>query len=227
MSPGSARRRVAVVAALVGSLSVSAACGVPLDSQPRTLHRSAVAQPKSEPRSGSTSTYLYFLANGKIVAAARAVADLQPATVLTALIADLTAEETASQLVSQIPRGTSLRSATVNGSVLTVDLSTGFDDLVGTARGQAAGQIVLTATELPNIEEVSFLVDGKPSKVYSSVNGDTNRVRACDFLPLLASNDDMRVDQLWPAAVRHVNGLRLSLMSRCPDSPTNRTTSAR
>lgn len=216
-------RRILAAALMAACLvTTPLACGVPLDGQPRMLHRSAVAKPKREPQSGSTSTYLYFLANGKIVAAARAVADLRPQTVLTALIDNLTPEESASQLVSQIPRGTSLRSATVNGSVLSVDLSTGFDDLVGTARGQAAGQIVLTATELSGIDEVSFLVDGQPSKVYSSVNGDTNRVSACDFLPLLASNDDMRTDQLWPAAVRHVSALRTSLTNRCPSSPTNR-----
>ena len=212
---------------LAAWVMMTASCGVSLDARPRTLEQSATSQPRREaPSSGVTTTFLYFVENGRIVASSRDVPDRSPATVLSALFDDLTDEDHATDLISQIPSGTSLRSAVLSDGTLTVDLSKEFDNLVGSARGQAAAQIVFSSTELTGIDEVTFLVDGKSSKVFSPVSGDADRVGACDYLPLLASNDDMRADKLPAAAARRVTALRSSLASRCPASAARNGTAA-
>ena len=221
--PPLSRQPLVAIAALTlaAGLAMTAACGVSLDDRPRALARSATSQPRREAaNSGVTTAYLYFVENGRIVAATRDVPDRSATTVLSALFDDLTAEEHAADLISQIPSGTTLRSANRSDGMLTVDLSKEFDNLVGSARGQAAAQIVFSATELAGIDEVTFLVDGKVSKVFSPVSGDADRVGACDYLPLLASDDDMRADNLPAAATRHITALRTSLASRCPASAT-------
>ncbi len=226
--PATVRSAAVLAATLLGGASIVSGCGVSADDQPRTLARTATSQPKREPATaGTTTAYLYLVANGKIVASNRDVESREPAKVLGALFDDVTDADHAADLISLIPRGTTLRSAVRSGSTLTVDLSKEFDNLVGSARGQATAQIVLTATELGGVEEVTFLVDGKASKVFSPTSGDTNRVSACDYLPLLASDDDMRADTLPAASVRHLTALRTALTSHCPSSGTNRTSSSK
>jgi hypothetical protein len=110
-------------------------CGIPIDQEPRALSTNAVeptTQPVSE--SGDSSAFLFFVKNDRIVTATRDVASRSPTDVLTALLAKMDPIASAAGIVNQIPAGTRLLGAQQLGSALNVNLSSEFDNLVGTGR---------------------------------------------------------------------------------------------
>jgi hypothetical protein len=121
----------------------------------------------------------------------------------------------AAGIVNQIPAGTRLLGAQQLGSALNVNLSSEFDNLVGTGRTQATAQIVFTATDLTGIETLTFSIDGKPTMIVSPAAGDTSTVTACDFRGLLPTDDEVQEANLSTDAGRHLLTLRNRLDARC------------
>ena len=83
-------------------------------------------------------------------------------TALRALLAGPSPDERRQGMTSEIPAGTALRSVRVDGTTLTVDLSSNFASGGGSTSMLARlSQIVYTATQFPQIPQVRLLLDGQ------------------------------------------------------------------
>jgi sporulation and spore germination protein/immunoglobulin-like protein involved in spore germination len=72
-------------------------------------------------------------------------------------------------LSSALPVGTTLHSASVDGSTAVVDLSSTFDDGGGSAGMQARlAQVVYTATQSEGVEDVELRIEGEVVEVFSN-----------------------------------------------------------
>ncbi|HSO50666.1 MAG TPA: GerMN domain-containing protein [Acidimicrobiia bacterium] len=111
-------------------------------------------------------------------------------TALQLLVEGPTPDETAGTptISTAIPEGTSVNGVTVEAGLATVDLGTEYDD-GGGSFGMFArlAQVVYTLTRLPDIDEVSFSIDGEPVTVFSSegigLDGPQQREDYYDLLP--------------------------------------------
>jgi hypothetical protein len=111
---------------------------------------------------------LYFLrveGNGDIipVKVIRGIISSDLSDVMRLLIQGPTASETTRGVISLIPRGTEISRAELRGNTLYVNLSEEFQFNTYGAEGyrNALNQIVLTATELPNVKDVQILIGGR------------------------------------------------------------------
>ncbi len=128
-----------------------------------------------------------------------------------------TGRSAAQGLGSSIPAGTELRGYQRDRNRLAINLSEAFDNVVGLSRQQAIGQLVLTVTELTDIEVVQFRVEGVDVAVSSPLRGDTASVTACDYLPLMATVDDVvdRLDRLPVIAIDELSDRPVELEQQC------------
>jgi hypothetical protein len=101
-----------------------------------------------------------------------------------------------------------------------VDLSRAFEDLVGPAKQQAIGQLVLTATGFPGISDMRFLVGGEPIQVASPTRGDTATVDDCDFASLLPTESAAGELGLPEQSVNLLRVRRAELTARCGPATT-------
>ncbi len=171
---------VAGVVALVG------ACAIPEDAKPQAADRVSLPPQLVEPPSSTVPqppseaevriAYLVQTATSpdatdslrRVLTQVRTPAD--PADLPKALIEQLvklpTAEQKSLGLRSDIPSTVGVRSATkpADSDELTVDL-TNLGQVEGPKQRLAAAQIVFTATELPGIRAVRFLIDGQPATI--------------------------------------------------------------
>jgi spore germination protein GerM len=89
-------------------------------------------------------------------------AEAQTASAVRALLAGPSAAERRDGLVSEVPRGTSLRGLHVAGGTATVDLSGSFAEGGGSASMLArVWQVVYTATQTPGVKAVQITLDGR------------------------------------------------------------------
>jgi hypothetical protein len=111
-------------------------------------------------------------------------------TAMEALLAGPTSEETngTPAISSAIPVGTELLGVELADGLATVDLSGEFDD-GGGSFGMFArlAQVVYTLTRLPEVDEVTFQMEGVPVTVFSSegieLDGPQQREDYYDLLP--------------------------------------------
>jgi spore germination protein GerM len=210
------RRLVAVVVVAVATAPTTA-CGIPLDDEPRaSANATTTTVGAPVPRSGNSSAYLYFVTDNLLVNLDREVVSESPKDVLTPLFAGVPSGE-GDEIVSQIPNGTRLLGIHQNGEELDVDLSKEFDNLVGAGRTQATAQIVMTATDLGGVDEVGILINGQRTQVFSPVNGDSERVGACDYVGLLPTDDLINSWPLDRKSQRHLITRRNMLQAQCGD----------
>jgi spore germination protein GerM len=82
---------------------------------------------------------------------------------LKALINGPNTDETGRGLISLIPRGTSVLSATVRGSTAYISLSEDFQLNTHGVEGYAASlrEIIWTVTEFPTVKDVQILIEGR------------------------------------------------------------------
>jgi spore germination protein GerM len=165
------RLRTALAPVLV---LLAAGCGVQGDGAPRSLAPNVVPEelvapststpPAAEPNGGTEAT-VYLVDNRDLL---RPVERTLPSPVLVtgvlgSLLDGATDEEADEGLRSEIPSGT-----TVNGidrldrDVIAIDLSEEFAETTADGELLAQAQIVYTVSQLPNVEGVLFLVDGRP-----------------------------------------------------------------
>jgi hypothetical protein len=209
--------RLAAVLAATASLLL-AACGISPDDQPRALPVPPTTTAPAAPSTtgGSASAVLWYVDDQRLVPASRALTDRSLGTALGALLEPGASLE--GGLSNSIPAGTQLLELQLDDGVLGVDLSGSFQELAGTARQLAIGQLVLTATEDREVEEVRFLVDGEPVLASSPERGDVTSVTACDFAPLLPSAEEAAAAQLSSTTVERLDQRRSELERDCPSS---------
>ncbi|MGY1602315.1 GerMN domain-containing protein [Geodermatophilus sp. SYSU D00815] len=174
----SARARlVAVLCPAVTTLAVLAGCGVPTGGAPESIAPSDVpyglAEPtpttpaptSSAPRADQPRVYLVG-PDDVLVASGRDVTGGTPRQRLADLLEQLaggpTAGERDDELTTALPPGVRLTVTAFDGGTATVDLAGTGDVPSGEQSRRAVGQLVLTATSLPEVREVLLTLDGDP-----------------------------------------------------------------
>lgn len=163
---------------LAGLLVALAGCGVPTSGKatpvpseqvPFGLLSPGAAAPAPHPstrpsRFGALPT-VYFLRNDKLLGSPvpRAAADPHAALVqlVAALSAGPTSEQRAAGLDSALPQGLRLAVHDLTNGVATIDLQGEGSAKVGDQGPLAVGQIVLTATSVPEVDSVLLTRQGK------------------------------------------------------------------
>lgn len=153
------------------------ACGVPTGGAPRTLAPSDVpygldatapsSAPAPSPAARSDDARVYLVsAEDLLVPRARAVVggttEERLGRLLDALAAGPSADELDQQLTTALPPDVDLRLTDVTGDTATIDLATEGDNPSGQDSRRAVGQIVLSATSLPDVGRVALTLDGQP-----------------------------------------------------------------
>jgi hypothetical protein len=208
-----------MVAPLVVTLALAGTgCGVGFDDEPRALQSEASTTTIADsPTEGRLAAVLYYVREGALLPALEDLPDRTPSTLLSAL----TTPPTEDGLGTSIPAGTEVLDTSREGSRLTVDLSSEFDNVVGLSRQQAIGQMVLTVTQQGSVDQLEFQVDGETLTVSSPLRGDTTVVTACDFASLLASEDEVADAGLSPAAAADLEARRTELAETCEPSASD------
>lgn len=195
--PASATERITVTILLVALGLLGSACGISLDDEPRAIQTSASTTTTIEhPSLNPATSNLYYVLDEALVPVPTKVPDRATTTLITELLKPLPKADDV-PFRSAIPPGTMLRSATVRGTQLTVDLSSEFENLVGVSRQRALAQIVFTVTDVnsvpdsTSIREVRFRIRGEDVQIASPLRGDVTTVGVCDFKSLLATNDQL------------------------------------
>jgi spore germination protein GerM len=183
---GRRRRRAGRAALAVGllvALAAVAGCGIPNDSKARPIDREAlpsqlVSSPTTttptSPGSPDEQVTLYLVASAgdaerlvPVPTDIGSVADSSelPRRAIEALIAQQPkANGGADDETNAIPPTVQVQGATVTDGVLELDLSD-LGSVELTRQRLAAAQIVFTATALPGIDSVRFVIDGQPGAV--------------------------------------------------------------
>lgn len=162
-----------VVAALFGALG----CGISPDSAPTAIAADDLPADLLDPNPPSTSipnstattpiTVYLVVRQGdatRLAPVARDVADASRARDrIDALLVATSADEQKMGLISSIPTDTILLDTTLvpEQSELVVNLSSAIFDVQGEELAKAFAQLVWSVTELPNVRQVRFKVDGR------------------------------------------------------------------
>jgi hypothetical protein len=202
-------------------LCVAAGCGISSDSSPRALDVSTTTtEPVASPTSGLAAAVVYYLADDRLVPVSRSIPDQEIGTVLNALLEPPDDLDIGDAITTSIPTGTELRRLESSGDTLLVDLSGDVENLAGPARQQAIGQIVMTATEFPDVARVRFSIDGQPIQVTSPARGDVDVVDRCDFASLILSSETARAEGLSQETITRLDQLAADLDRRCTATTT-------
>lgn len=165
--------RAAVAATILLAL---AACGVPTDDEARVTDPAEVpfglldadrrARTDVE-RSGPTvvEVYLFAETEAALIPVARRVEDPTLMTALAELERGPTDAEAAAGLRSALDESDVVIAADVSGDTATVDLAEGFSAISGADQLVAIAQTVFTATARPGVDQVAFLLDGRPIEI--------------------------------------------------------------
>jgi len=176
--------RLGVIWLVMGTLLLtSAACGVGVDDEPRALPVTTTSTSVPTDPSGDEFSVLYMSQAEQLVPITRNLSDRTPQSVMESLL--VPPQNEGSGLSSAIPAGTEVLSIEEEGGVVTVNLSEAFDDVVGTRRQLALGQMVESLVPLDGVERVAFEIEGEPLEVTTSA-GDVFEVGECDYAELLA-----------------------------------------
>ena len=208
-------RPTIVAVVLVVAIAVLASCGIPVDGRPRPVANPQTRDNQPTPGAGTTPVMLYYVRNDHLTGVVRVAPDNDVETVL-GMLTNRDGVERSEGTVSQIPRDTEVRSVSRKSSTLRVDLSSEFDNVVGQGRQRAAAQILMTVTELSDIERARFTVEGREITMPSPTRGDRVTVDPCDYLPLLPTDDQMRLDGTGIDAARRISFRRRILINSCP-----------
>ncbi len=211
-------RFLVIAAVLVSMTAIASSCGIPLDDQPRLAasENSNDLSGQDSQTAGSQPVWVYFVKNGQLLSVRRPAEAKAPADVTNLLISGVIQTERNLGLESLIPSTVQLRGVNIESNTVTVNLSGTFDDVVGTIRAQAIGQLTMSLTELNDIESLAIQVEGRPALITSPTSGDVETVSACDFLPLLPTVETLAGIGLVGDDANHLVTRRTTLTSRCP-----------
>ena len=169
------RRLLRVALVLVGVVALTAACGVPIDDDPRALPDDRVPFGLLDPAppsttttgpTGSTPATVYMVAGDRLTAVVRQVpAPISADKVLQALLAGVRPEEAARHVgtaIAALTRGSVVEEAV--GRVR-VDLTPAFLSAGTSEPALAVAQIVYTVTGAPGVTSVTFAISGRAVEV--------------------------------------------------------------
>ena len=170
-----AARRLAAVGAL--ALLTLTGCGVPTSGDPTTIPASDVpydlASPTATAPSGSTADTMLAEAGIYLVDAQDVLVprgrelpigglEEQLDELLGQLALGPSAQELADELTTALPPEVELVVTDITGGIVTVDITGPVDAPTGAETRLAVGQIVLTATSVPEVHAVLLARDGEP-----------------------------------------------------------------
>jgi spore germination protein GerM len=119
-----------------------------------------------ESSSGTSSLTLYFVGTDGLVPVFHPITRSPDAsTALRQLLDGPTELDLEQGLGTELPSRRAARLVGNDAGLARVELETGFDNGAITDQGTALGQIVLTLTAVPGVDEVSFLVAGRQAAV--------------------------------------------------------------
>ena len=218
MSPQ--RRSTVVLPLLAVSLLVvsllATACGVDVDSAPRPVRTEASTTTTSAlPERGRAEVVLYYVREGTLLPVIDELSNRGLESTLRALLQPPDGSVAMVGLGTSIPAGTELLDVDRNDRMLRINLSDSFDNVVGRSRQQAIGQLVLTATQVSEVDDVVFEVVGEQITVSSPARGDRTDVGACDFRSLLATVDDASAASLPFESLEVLAQRRVELEDQC------------
>lgn len=192
---------------------LAAGCGVGVDESPRPLDIEASTTTVAEsPSDGQLSTVLYYVRDGKLLPLERELPDRTASTVINALTQS--PSPAVAGVGTSLPAGTRVLETVRGGDRLVVDLSQDFDTVVGLARQQAIGQMVMSITRGPT-HDVEFRLEGRPLTVSSTSRGDTTVVDQCDFEDLLAVPEGEAVQGLAASSIQELERRHADLDDQC------------
>lgn len=192
---GGGAMALALALALMATL-VAGGCSVPTDDEPRAITaESTTTQPppaSSRPSGNVATIYLSTPADSTttevtpLVAVTRNLdAPPTPSETLAVLFDGPTEEEQERGLVSLIPPHTGLESVSLGqGGRLTLDLTMEWSLLQGPDELAAYAQVVLTATDLPQVNSVRFQVEGESIPEVPTDDEPKTQVTADDYREL-------------------------------------------
>lgn len=193
-----------------------AACGVDVDSAPRPVQTEpSTTTTSSVPERGRAEVVLYYVREGALLPVIDELSNRGLESTLRAVLQPPDGTVAMVGLGTSIPAGTELLDVDRRDAVLRINLSEAFDNVVGRSRQQAIGQLVLTATQISNVDDVSFEVDGEQITVSSPARGDRAVVDACDFRSLLATVEDAGAASLPYESVEVLSQRRIELDQQC------------
>ena len=148
---------------------VTVGCGIPRDQEPiRTpggVVLPAVAPSDSLPPAGAavpeTDVAVFLVRAEHLVKVVRSARRADLTGVLNVLLAGPTEPELVAGIRTAISPQTDLRSAHLEGDTAVVDLSAAFVEVGGQEQILAVAQVVLTATAVPGVGRVRFLLEGQ------------------------------------------------------------------
>lgn len=177
------RRQVALVAlALAGASLGIAACGIPTDGEPRPLAEETTTTTTLVGDAESVaSVYLVGTSNQLEPTIRPLKGDKSPRTVLEALLVPPSDEESDEGLTSYVPDGTTTLGVEVDGDLAIADMSAEWERLADPTATTAYAQVVLTLTDLRDIERVQFLIDGQEIAAPTAARGQQAVVTADDY----------------------------------------------
>ncbi|MGH9038659.1 MAG: GerMN domain-containing protein [Acidimicrobiia bacterium] len=192
--------RPVAAALVIAAAGIAAGCGIPTEEDATLANADDVpfdllAQiPETTSTTGSSSsgasmtTALIFLVQGERLAQAQreVPAPASGESVIEALSRGPTRSEAALGLRSALVGSDVLRSIGISGGIASVDLGTGFTDIVGRDQIMALAQIVSTVTGLPGVGRVSFTLEGVPVGVPRGDGAVTTESVSRDDYALLA-----------------------------------------
>jgi spore germination protein GerM len=180
-------------------VTVLAGCGVPVQQEPVAIPTEAIpsqlrnsGMPASGPPTaspGRPAVHVTFVRQDRLVTLVRESLTTTPpdrlAAVIQALMAGPNETEQANGMTSALPAGLTLAIADVRGTRVVLDLSGETEGSSATENVLAVGQIVLSVTALPTVDEVTFQRDGVPVEALLADGSLTNEpLTAADYTAL-------------------------------------------
>ena len=163
-----------IVLTAIAIASTIAGCGVRTQADPEELNRDDVPfgllEPGSagaSPEQGDTPFGLYFVDDaGALAPVVRTHPDpLGPGETLRELLAGPNAVEAELGLATAIPPGTNARAAVLSGDVVVIELAGSVVEASRIDAVAAIAQLVFTITELGDVTQVLFRLDGESVEV--------------------------------------------------------------
>lgn len=194
------RELVAALALAAAVAGAAAGCGIPAEKG-ATLARAedvpfdllaeipeTTSSTVGSPTGASTTTATIFLVQGERLAPVERNVPAPPSGegVIEALERGPTRSEAALGLRSALVGRDVMRSIGVSGGIASVDLGTGFTEIVGRDQIMALAQIVSTVTGLPGVGRVAFTLAGVPVGVPRGDGAVTTESVSRDDYALLA-----------------------------------------
>jgi len=187
-----------VVAAIAAALLL-VGCGVPVQQRPAPIEPAAIpsrlqgsAEPTPGPLTatpGKPADQVSFVRKDRLVSLVREAPSAPSAdrlnTVIQALLAGPTDTEEADGITSALPPELELAVVDVEGSCVVLELSGETDGRSATENILAVGQIVLSVTALPTIDQVTFSRNGQPVEALLADGAlTTDPLTAADYAEL-------------------------------------------